>query len=246
MGSKISGGPAASPRILNAPAVVLWTTGAIVAIYIGIALLPRHVALQVEYVLGLTPGKFTAGPEANGGVIGMIRPLFSSMLVHGSVPHIAMNSLWLLAFGAPVASRLGAAQDERGPGSISGAAIFLVFFALSGAFAALFFTAFHARDYTLLVGASGGISGLLGALVRFALRKPTYFTPGEQSLLPLFHPTVLAAAAVIILLNASILVFGGQIGGASIAWEAHIGGFLFGLVTFPVFDKWAKSVGAKH
>ena len=237
MGSQFSGGPAAAPRIFNVPAIVVWTMSIIILVYVAIALLPPRLALTIEHVLGVTPGLFVKGPEANGGLISMIRPLFTTTLVHGSPQHLAMNSIWLLAFGAPVARRLGADMKKE---ALSSSSIFLIFFALSGAAASLFFILFHQRDYALLVGASGSISGLLGAVVRFGLRRPAFFTPGPQPVLPLLDPSVLAASAVVIVLNAMTPLLGGAMGASNVAWEAHIGGFLFGLLTFPLFDRWAR------
>jgi len=240
MRSNFSGGQAARPPIINAPPVVIWSVVVIIVIYLIIALLPKGLAYQVEFALGLTPARFAAGPEANGGLIGMIRPLFSTIIVHGSLSHLVMNSIWLVAFGAPVASRFGAGRTEKGKGSFSGAAIFLLFFALSGAAGALVFTLFHLDDYTLLVGASGGISGLLGAIIRFGLRRPAFFTPGPQPLLPLLNSSVIVASFAVIALNVGIEVFGNTLGGANVAWEAHIGGYLFGLVSFPLFEAWSR------
>lgn len=247
MRSQFSGGPTASPPIFNVPPVVLWTTIVIVVIYFAIALLPKALGFKIEYILGVTPAQFVAGPKANGGIVGMIRPLFSTILVHGSIQHLGMNSIWLIAFGAPVARRLGAGGGNGfSNGSISSASIFLLFFALSGAAAALFFILFHQKDYSLLVGASGSISGLLGAVIRFGLRRPAFFAPGPQPLLPLFDRSVVVASLVVIALNASTHFLGGVMGEANVAWEAHIGGYLFGLLTFPLFEHWARlTSGAK-
>jgi len=131
-----------------------------------------------------------------------------------------------LAFGAPVAKRVGSAWR------------FLGLFLLSGAAGALFFSLFHRSDYTLLVGASGGVTGLLGALIRFGFRRPPVFTDEPPHLLGLFHPTVLAWSAVIIALNVSTEFVGSGFGAgdADIAWEAHVGGLLFGLVAISFFD----------
>lgn len=246
MNAKMSGGQAAPPPIFNAPPVVIGSVLMIAAVYFGTAMLPREVGLQLEAVLGVTPARFAAGPSANGGFNGMIRPLFSTIIVHGSLSHLAMNSIWLIAFGTPVARRLGAGRSEKGTGSLQGAAIFLLFFAFSGAAGALTYIAFHLNEYALLVGASGSISGLLGAIVRFSLQRPAFFAPGPQPLLPLFSPPVLAASLVVIVLNAGVEIFGGALGPSNIAWEAHIGGFVFGVVAFPAFDLWARLTGTRR
>jgi len=230
--------PSAQP-IVNAPTVVIWTIAVIWIVFVILLVAPQNFAFQFEFAAGVSPARLLAGPRANGGVLGMLAPLFSHMLIHAGFMHVAFNSLWLLAFGAPVANRLRLGAPRSGGGkSTTGAMLFVSFFALCGAAGALLFIAFNPRESTLLVGASGGVSGLLGALARFAFRRRTHFTPPSTDLMPLNHPIVLIVSAVIIVLNVSVVFVGGGLvpTDADIAWEAHLGGYLFGLVTFPAFD----------
>jgi membrane associated rhomboid family serine protease len=212
--------------VFNAPPIVLRTIMVLGLCYLGFALAPPALQEAAGDGLGFEPARFFAGPSANGGVVPMVGRLFTHMFVHASLAHILFNSLWLLAFGAPVARRLGTAWR------------FLALFLLSGAAGALFFSLFHHSDYTLLVGASGGVTGLLGALIRFGFQRPPVFSDEPPPLLGLFHPTVLAWSAVIIALNVSTEFFGAGFGAgdADIAWEAHVGGLLFGLVAISIFD----------
>ncbi len=162
--------------------------------------------------------------------------LFSWTLVtyaflHASWEHVIFNCLWLLAFGAPVIRRFGTGR-------------FLAFFAVTAAAAALFHMAFNPLDVAVLVGASGAVSGLTAAAIRFAV-GPLGLADG-----PLNRP---AAPLVIALRDKRVLMFIGVwfainlIGGLGvpfggggdtlrIAWEAHIGGFLAGLLLFRLFD----------
>ena len=109
---------------------------------------------------------------------------------------------------------------------------------VSGAAGGAFFSVFHLNDPTLLVGASGGITGLLGGLVRFAFHRPHSKPESAKGVLPLTDKSVLILSAVIIAMNASVAIFGPGMGAgdADIAWQAHVGGFLFGLIFFPLFD----------
>ena len=213
--------------VFNAPAVVVWTITALGLCYVFFALSPPALQERLGDQLGFEPARFFAGPAGNGGVVAWLGRLFTHVFVHASFAHIAFNSLWLLAFGAPVARRVGAAWR------------FLALFLLSGAAGALFFSLFHMNEYTVLVGASGGVTGLLGALIRFGFRRPNLFSTAPPRLLKLTDPTVLAWSAVIIILNVSTEFVGAGFGAgdARIAWEAHIGGFLFGLLAMPLFDR---------
>lgn len=216
--------PAGASRLFNVPPVVALTALALAALFVASAVAPRTVLWLMGGAPGLSPMKLFAGPAANGGVIAWLSPLFTHMLMHANLAHLLFNGLWLIVFGTPVARRF---QDS---------VRFLSYFALAGVAGGLFFSVFHPNDPTILVGASGGVTGLLGGVVRFAFQNP-----GEpyRRTLPLFSQPVLIWSVVVILLNASVAVVGPGFGasGADVAWQAHIGGFLFGLIAFPLFDR---------
>ena len=186
------------------------------------------------------PLRFLAGPEQSGGVLGLLAPLFTHMMLHANLMHIFFNSVWLLALGAPVARRRGAGAAQSG---ILPASLFVTFFALSGAAGALLYIAVNLKSTILLVGASGGVFGLLGALIRIIFSQPSHFARESGRLAPLTHRNVLIWSAVIIVVNFLMSFSGlGLMPGADsqIAWEAHLGGYLFGLLSFPLFDAIAR------
>ena len=152
--------------------------------------------------------------------------LFTSMLLHGSWMHVLMNAFGALAFGTPIA-RLFA----RGVGPI----IFLSFYIASGAVAALGYGVIHYMSDTALIGASGAVFGLIGASTRLVGPNglPIGKGQGVVLLLPLTHPIVVRQAGAWIALNLIIAVVGNlpSLGGDGVAWEAHLIGLLFGLVT---------------
>lgn len=141
--------------------------------------------------------------------------LFTSMLLHGSWTHVAMNAVAALAFGTPVARLL-----SRGPGPLA----FIALYIGSGVVAAFGYGLCHPGSMSPLVGASGAVFGLIGAATRLMW--------GHGRVLPLFHPAVLKQAGVWMLVNLVIGVIGlaPGAGGASIAWEAHAFGFLVGIL----------------
>ena len=141
--------------------------------------------------------------------------LFTSMLLHGGWAHVAMNAVGALAFGAPVARLL-----SRGIGPLA----FIALYIASGVVAAFGYGVCHPESTANLVGASGAVFGLIGAATRLM--------GGHGRVLPLLHPAVLKQAAVWMLVNLVVGVIGlaPGAGGASIAWEAHAFGFLFGIL----------------
>nr|WP_304363798.1 rhomboid family intramembrane serine protease [Jiella sp. LLJ827] len=156
--------------------------------------------------------------------------------LHGDWTHFGVNTVWLLAFGTPVARRLGTQW-------------FLVF-CLVGVLAGA--AAFYVVNPTLVVpviGASGVVSALMGGASRFAFVR---LAPGRGLDAGINEPCVPIREA---LANRTVLVFviaffatnfflgagfAGAFGGGQVAWEAHLGGFLLGFLALPLFDERAR------
>lgn len=236
------GGDVDRSRIVNAPGVVLVIAGAIVAAFALVAIAPERTARIAQQSAGLVPAVFAAGPAANGGLLSMLSPLVTHMFVHAGLAHLAMNTLFLLAFGTPVARRMNADRALQSAGAFASASMFLTFFLLSGAIGALVFIGMHADEYTLLVGASGGVFGLLGGLVRFAFNRSTLFGPEDARFNSLKDSPVIGWTAFVLLTNNPVFaaLLSPMAGGGGIAWEAHIGGYVFGLLTYPFFERAAR------
>lgn len=153
-------------------------------------------------------------------------------LLHGSWEHLVFNAFWMVAFGAPVARRIGPAR-------------FVVFWCLSAAAAVALHSAMHWGEMIVVVGASGVVSALMGAAARFVFspsgRISRQFSHLNRRLTirqSLSNRSVLVFSGIWFLTN-FLIGFGqlfGAASGAAIAWEAHIGGFLFGFIFFPLFD----------
>ena len=153
--------------------------------------------------------------------------LFSSMFMHGGIAHIAGNMLFLWIFGDNVEDRMGHLR-------------YLVFYLLCGVLASLahvFITAAFASDQSgMLVpslGASGAISGVLGGyLVLHPRRRVTVF-------LFRFLTDVPAYVAIGIWFAFQLVSGLGMLGGGSqqggVAYAAHVGCFVAGLVLVKVF-----------
>lgn len=210
----------------NVPPAVTTLAGLLALIYAGMAFAPATLSDFVGERFGFSPERLVAASSNSGDAGWAVATLFTHALLHASFPHLLFNGLWLFVFGSPIARRLGATG-------------FVLFFFFCAAAGALFFAAFHLNDATLLIGASGGITGLLGGLVRFAFHRPHSKPESARGVLPLRDRSVLTWAAVVVLMNASVAIFGPGVGAgdADIAWQAHVGGFLFGLVAFPLFDR---------
>ena len=210
----------------NVPATVGVLAVVLALIFFALWIAPAAVEEGIGERFGLSPARLAAGGAGPGGWFWAIAPLFTHAFIHATGPHLLFNLLWLFVFGTPVARRFDSPVR------------FLLFFAACSAVGGAFFSAFHLTDSTLLIGASGGITGLLGGLVRFAFHRPNSKPASAKGVLPLTDRSVLIWSAVVIAMNASIAIFGpgAGAGDADIAWQAHVGGYLFGLFAFPLVD----------
>jgi membrane associated rhomboid family serine protease len=188
--------------MFNAPWPALTVSVVIVALYAMQGGLGDAAFLR----LTLRPADLWAGDW-----IGLVTSLF----LHGSWGHVLMNAAFALAFGAPVARFLG-----LGPG---GALSFLGFYLLCGVLAGLGYALIHPSGLAPLVGASGAVAGLMGAASRLLERRGV--------LGRLLSPTVVSMGLAWLAVNLLVAVTGlapGLQAGASVAWEAHLVGFVAG------------------
>jgi membrane associated rhomboid family serine protease len=223
--------------IFNVPGIVVALLGSFVAVHVVRTFMSEAQAAWLTAVLAFIPARLTGmAHELPGGDVAIVTQFVTHIFVHGDLTHLAVNSAWLLAFGTSVARRIGGAR-------------FLLFFILCGIAGALVYFAFSRDAVSLMVGASGAISGLMGAAFRFlfqALRTgDTDSLAGRKRRPPLMSlgatlrdRRILAVVAGWTVLN-TVLAWGaaGLMDGANIAWEAHLGGFYMGLLTFGLFDR---------
>lgn len=222
--------------IFNVPKSVIAILAILVVIQIGRGLLSADDDFWFVLATAFIPARF--GPLASelpGGEIAVYTSPFTHMLVHGDWIHLGLNSAWLLAFGGAVAERSGAVR-------------FLLFFTLCGLAGAATFYIVNPDLLQPMIGASGAISGLMGATLRFlfpamdsggfrrlreAPRSVPLMTLGEA----LRDRRILLTSALLVVLNVlTIAGFGVAQNGAGIAWEAHLGGYAIGIFTYGLFD----------
>ena len=174
--------------------------------------------------------------------------LLTYAFLHGSWTHVLLNTIWLVAFGPPIARRFGSAR-------------FLIFMAVTAVASSLAHWALSPMDFSPLIGASGSDSGLMGAATRFM------FQPGAPlgAFASFGGPeveTIPAAGLGQVFVQRRSLIFiliwlgtnfifgaGAQILGFSdmpVAWVAHLGGFFAGLILFPLFDRPFRAPPMSH
>jgi membrane associated rhomboid family serine protease len=228
-------------RMLNVPIVV----GALIVV-LGLVHAFLFLALTAEgrseflLLFAFIPARYDASVTADivwpGGWEADVWTFVTYALIHGDLTHLIVNAVWLLAFGSPVARRFGPWR-------------FLAFMAMTAAAGAAVHLATHFGELLPMIGASAAISGAMAAATRFAFqrggpltlwrdREDGYRVPAAPLVSSLRDSRVLAFLLVWFGIN---LLFGlGSFGMAgveqAIAWQAHIGGFVAGLLAFSAFD----------
>lgn len=146
-------------------------------------------------------------------------PFFTMMFLHGGWLHLILNMWTLWLFGRPVEDQLGSFR-------------YLVFYCVCGVVAGLVHCTFNPASPMPVLGASGAIAGVLGCYVRFfPLSRLIVVVP--ILFLPLFFevPAILFVGIwfLLQLMQGTAELFTPATG-ADIAWWAHVGGFISGLI----------------
>lgn len=151
--------------------------------------------------------------------------MITSMFMHGGLAHLGGNMLYLWVFGDNIENRLGHIR-------------YLVFYLLTGIIASLTHVVTTSMlGHNLLIpslGASGAISAILGAyLFLFPTRSVHLFL----FITIISVPAIIALGFWIVLqiLNGTRALGGDEAGG--VAYSAHIGGFVAGLILIKLFDR---------
>jgi membrane associated rhomboid family serine protease len=226
--------------MLNVPPVVTATLGVLIAVHAVRAFLSPQDDWELQVWFAFIPARYEFAElawDAPTGPPAQIWTFVTYALLHGSVVHLGINAVWFLAFGSAVARRFGAVR-------------FLVFFVVTAAAGAGAHLLTHAGQKVAMVGASAAISGYMAAAIRFAFQdggplglwraheSHAYHVPAAPLRQALTQPNVVAFLVVWFGLNLVLGLASLSLGGEDeeIAWQAHIGGFLAGLLLFPWFD----------
>ena len=218
--------------VFNLPKVVI----ALLAICVGIHLMRAYLLtdrqdFEVILRFAFIPIRYTGGYALD--LYAFAGP-WTYAFLHGGFAHLIVNMVWLAAFGSPLANRIGAAR-------------FVAFWLVTSLAAVGLHFVLHPFDPAPLVGASGAISGMMGAAARFGFQIDRRQGQGAFAGPVLSIPAVFRSRAVVAFLAVWMvvnLVMGLGVGAPGsenpIAWEAHIGGFLAGFFLVRLFVRRAR------
>jgi membrane associated rhomboid family serine protease len=227
--------------LFNVPTVMV----ALLAVFVLIHAVREYLLsdpqdLQLLITFAFIPARYDGSMLLQGwpgGVAGDIWTFVTYSFLHANWMHLGVNAIWFLPFGSAVARRFGAPR-------------FLSFYAVTAAAGAAVHLATHTGEQYPMIGASGAVSGTMAAAMRFAFQHGGplgMLRRGDEEAyrvraLPLSG--VLRDTRVLLFLVVWFginLIFGAGsfpslTGGESVAWQAHVGGFLAGLLLFSWFD----------
>lgn len=198
-------------------------------IIINIIVFMRQLAMtnpdlhSFVFSYGLIPQAVT-GALSQGNISAVVSPLITYQFMHGGWLHIGSNMLYLWVFGDNIEDRVGHGK-------------YLLFYLLVGSLAGFAQIAIEPGSMVPIIGASGAVAGVLGAYLISCPRARVL------ALIPLFVIFTLAEIPAVIFLGFWFIlqIFSGiaSIGaaGVSVAFWAHIGGFVAGLVLVSLFGK---------
>lgn len=229
-----------NPPIFNLPPVISAISVALVGIHVVRALVDTETDLQFLLWLAFIPARYDSSLALRlplpGGEAADVWTFVTYALLHGDAMHLIVNLVWFLAFGSAVAWRFGTVR-------------FAIFFAVTAAAGALAHLVTNFGEFVPLVGASAAISGAMAGALRFAFEAGgplgyfrdgshrAFFVPAAPLSVALRNPQVLVFLGIWFFLNLGFGLGSVDLGAnGSIAWQAHIGGFLAGLLLFPLFD----------
>lgn len=203
--------PPSDPYI-NLPPATKWLAGLMLAGFIIPLLLPNHYRLWIDLTFGLVPA----------ALVDSFRPLnlfgpVTYMFLHNGWGHVIINTVMLVAMGSGF---------ERWQGSRRTVILFIA----SGLIGAAAHLAFYPHSPAPVVGASAAVSGIFAGVVMM-LYQGGHFSA---------NPNTLRIFVVIwIIITVIFGVMGGP-GHGSIAWIAHLGGFIGGFAIFQLMNRTKK------
>ncbi len=219
--------PLQTTVISRHPPIVTWVLiGMNVLFFYFELMMPQQQLERFMYLFGVVPARY-AHPEwarAVGFPVDNYYPYLTSMFLHGGWAHIIGNMWTLWVFGQHVEDRMGPFR-------------FLSFYLLCGIAAGVVHTAVNPTSTVPAIGASGAIAGVMAAylalfpLSRVIVMVPILFFPFMFEFLAVFY----LGYWFLIQLFSGTLSLVAMPGAGGIAFWAHVGGFVAGLVSFGLF-----------
>jgi membrane associated rhomboid family serine protease len=227
---------------LSVPPIVLAVVGLLVGIHLALQQVSQGWQVWVQYAFAFVPLRFGPAPfpQIQGSAYWS---LLTYGLLHADWLHVGFNSLWLLIFSKPVALRIGTWR-------------YVVLLEVSVAAGALAGLIVHWNENVTMVGISAGVSGVMAAAIPLIYAPGGGWGMGSSEQMALITPlspkgiltnrtalsfTIMWLALTMFTATSQYLTGTAFLEERVVAWEAHLGGFIAGLVVFYLLDRKAIS-----
>jgi membrane associated rhomboid family serine protease len=211
------------PPLINAPWPVAVFAILMVAAHLVRVLLPDPLQNAVFFHGALVPERFWISPEMPSvhgmppyaNALAAFVPMIASAFIHSDWMHVVLNAAFMVALAKPLLELFRRVWPGREPAATG---LLLALFLVSQMAASGAYLAGNYPDGGAAVGASGGISGLLAALL-LVREGPDRWILSNR---------FLVTSALFVVGNAVFALIGPSLLGAGIAWQAHVGGYIGG------------------
>jgi len=203
----------------SVPVMTLLLIAVNIVVFVHQILLPQAAGDTFIHTYGLVPWKIALALQGRRYTLEQaFLPFLTCMFLHGGILHILGNMWFLWIFGANVEDRMGSLP-------------YLIFYLICGIGSGISEVAFSWGSHVPSIGASGAISGVLGAYI--------VFFPGSKilTLIPLFIIWFTARIPALVFIGLWFIMqflsgVGalGTVNAGGVAWWAHVGGFLLGVL----------------
>jgi membrane associated rhomboid family serine protease len=225
-------------RMFNLPPVIIAVIAVLVVIHGALQLGGEQWQIVSQYALAFIPARFgpVPFPQIQGSAYWS---MLTYGLLHADWVHLGFNSLWLVIFSKPLVLRLGTIR-------------YLALLAISVIAGALAGLVVHWGQFIVMVGISAGVSGMIAAAIPIMyagnLRMGLASEAQMATLKPLTPLQILKNKQALLfsimwlgltMFTATSQYFTGTafLEERVVAWEAHLGGFIAGLIAFYLLDR---------
>lgn len=207
-----------SGPIVNAPPAVLIVIAILIGIHLAIQLGGQDWDIWSLRNFSLIPVRFVGVKSIDMVEGSQYWSLVTYAFLHGSWMHVLLNSLWFLIFGTPVARQFGTFR-------------FLLIALIATIGGALVMTAVYWGSSIPVVGASAAVSGLVAAAIPIMFGRPGVPLTFAEYLHDR-RAIIFTLVFLLMTLSSGVEIVPTFADGARVAWEAHLGGFFAGLISY--------------
>ncbi len=229
------------PPFINAPLVTVVLAGIFVVVHLVVSQTGGALEVWALTEGAVYPERFwpwtglvadVPGVRPYSNMIEALMPTVTMALLHADWGHVIMNSAMLLGVGKPVHEVIKRFIPPGGAPALNADVRFLLLFLASVVGGSVFHLVSYYPYGPIAIGASGGVSGVLAAVL--------LTRTGAAGMI--LSVDFLKISAAFLIGNIVLALIGPGLLGASIAWQAHIGGYIAGAIVM----KWMLHAGARH